>query len=109
MHALAFESVLMKWMHLEPIIQSEINQKEKTKYPTLTHIYEIQKDGPNEPICRAAMEKQTQKTDLWTWGSGDREGGMNGESSKAMCTPPYEKQIASGNLLFGSGSSNKGW
>ena len=54
----------MKWMNLEPIIQSEINQKEKTKYPTLTHIYEIQKDGPDEPICRAAMETQTQKTDL---------------------------------------------
>ena len=41
MQVLAFESVLMKWMNLEPIIQSEINQKEKTKYPTLTHIYEI--------------------------------------------------------------------
>ena len=25
----AFESVLMRWMNLEPIIQSEINQKEK--------------------------------------------------------------------------------
>ena len=28
----AFESVLMKWMNLEPIIQSEVSQKEKTKY-----------------------------------------------------------------------------
>ena len=25
----AFESVLMRWMKLEPIIQSEVNQKEK--------------------------------------------------------------------------------
>ena len=32
----AFESVLMRWMNLEPIIQSEVNQKEKNK---LTHIY----------------------------------------------------------------------
>ena len=28
----AFESVLMRWMNLEPIIQSEVNQKEKDKY-----------------------------------------------------------------------------
>ena len=27
-----FESVLMKWINLEPIIQSEITQKEKNKY-----------------------------------------------------------------------------
>ena len=27
----AFESVLMRWMNLEPIIQSEVNQKEKDK------------------------------------------------------------------------------
>ena len=35
----AFESVLMKWMDLEPIIQSEVRQKEKDKYCILTHIY----------------------------------------------------------------------
>ena len=28
----AFESVLMRWMNLEPIIQSEESQKEKNKY-----------------------------------------------------------------------------
>ena len=36
-----FESVLMKWMNLEPIIQSEISQKEKDKYCMLMHIYRI--------------------------------------------------------------------
>ena len=36
-----FESVLMRWMKLEPIIQSEINQKEKNKYLILMHIYGI--------------------------------------------------------------------
>ena len=36
-----FESVLMGWMNLEPIIQSEISQKEKDKYHILTHIYRI--------------------------------------------------------------------
>ena len=37
----AFESVLMRWMKLEPIIQSEISQKEKHKYSILMYIYEI--------------------------------------------------------------------
>ena len=37
----AFESVLMRWTKLEPIIQSEVSQKEKHKHHVLTHIYEI--------------------------------------------------------------------
>ena len=32
---------------------------------------------------------------------------MNGESSTAMCTLPCVKQIASGDLRYGSGSSNQ--
>ena len=36
-----FESVLMRWMNLEPIIQSEVSQKEKDKYHILTYIYRI--------------------------------------------------------------------
>ena len=32
-----FESVLMRWMNLEPIIQSEVSQKEKNKYCILMH------------------------------------------------------------------------
>ena len=39
-----FESVLMRWMNLELIIQSEVNQKEKDKYCMLIHIYGIWKD-----------------------------------------------------------------
>ena len=37
----AFESVVMSWMKLEPILQSEISQKEKHKYCILMHIYGI--------------------------------------------------------------------
>ena len=36
-----FESVLMRWMNPNPIIQSEVSQKEKYKYCILTHIYGI--------------------------------------------------------------------
>ena len=37
----AFESVLMKWMKLEPIIQSKVSQKEKHQYSIVMHIYGI--------------------------------------------------------------------
>ena len=37
----AFESVLMGWMNIEPIIQNEVSQKEKDKYRILTRIYGI--------------------------------------------------------------------
>ena len=36
-----FESVLVRWMNLEPVMQSEVSQKEKNKYHILIHIYEI--------------------------------------------------------------------
>ena len=38
-----FESVLMRWMNLESIMQSEVNQKEKDKYCILTHIWNLEK------------------------------------------------------------------
>ena len=37
----SFESVLMRWMKLEPITQSEVSQKDKDHYSILTHIYGI--------------------------------------------------------------------
>ena len=37
------ESVLMRWMNLEPIIQTEVNQKEKDKYRILKHIWNLEK------------------------------------------------------------------
>ena len=37
-----FESILMRWMNIEPIIQSEMSQKEKDKYHILTHIWRRQ-------------------------------------------------------------------
>ena len=54
----AFESVLMRWMELEPIIQSEVSQKEKYQYSVLTHIYGIYKGGNDDPICEIPKETQ---------------------------------------------------
>ena len=36
-----FESILMRWMNLEPILQSEVSQKEKEKYCIQIHVYRI--------------------------------------------------------------------
>ena len=36
-----FESVPMRWMKLETVIQSEVSQKGKHQYSILTHIYGI--------------------------------------------------------------------
>ena len=59
------------------IIQSEISQKEKNKYCVSTHIYGIYKDGAHEPICRVAVEMQTQRRDLWRVDGGAGEGGSS--------------------------------
>ena len=59
----AIESVLMRWMKLEPIIQSdiiqsEVSQKEKHQYSMLMHAYGIWKDDNDNPICETAKETQ---------------------------------------------------
>ena len=53
-----FESVLMKWMKLGPVIQSEVSQQEKYQYSISKHIYGIQKDADDDPICKTAKETQ---------------------------------------------------
>ena len=64
----------MRWMNLEAIIQSEMSQKEKDKYHILTHMYGIQKNGTDEPICRAGLETEENSfVDIIR----EREGGMN--------------------------------
>ena len=54
----AFESVLMRQMKLEPVIQSEVIQKEKHQYGILMNMYGIQKDGNNDAIYETAKEAQ---------------------------------------------------
>ena len=53
-------------MKQEPIIKSEVSQKEKHQYSILTQIYGIQKDGNDDPVCKAAKEIQIYRTDFWT-------------------------------------------
>ena len=70
-------------MNIEPIIQSEVSQKEKDKYRMLMHLYGAWKDGTDEAICRAAGQTQTQRTDCGQ--SGGRGGwGELGEWCRNM-------------------------
>ena len=43
-------------MKLEPIIQSEVSQKEKHQYSIQMHIYGIYKHGNYNPVCKTAKE-----------------------------------------------------
>ena len=63
-----FKSVLMRWMNLEPIIQSEVSQKEK--YRILMHIYGILKNGTEECIYTETVEKQIENR-LMNMGRGE--------------------------------------
>ena len=69
-----FESVLMRWMKLEPIIRSEVSQKEKHQYSILTHIYGIWKDSNNNPVYETAKETLMYRTVFWTLWERERVG-----------------------------------
>ena len=58
-------------MNLEPIIQSEVSQKEKDKYHILMHKYGIYKDGTEEFICRQQWRKRHREQ---TYGHGEKGG-----------------------------------
>ena len=97
------ESVLMRWMNLEPIIQSEVSQKEKDRYHILTHIYINQKKGAEEFIYKAAIGKKTQKIDLWTWERGEEDetyGKSNMETYITMCKIDSQQEFALSAFTF---------
>src|SRR5574337_1307725 len=61
-------------MKLEPIIQSEVSQKEKHQYSILMHIYGIYKDDNNNPVFETAKETLMYGTVLWTLWERERVG-----------------------------------
>ena len=58
-----FESVVVSWMKLEPVTQSEVSQKEKNKDCILTHMYGIYKNGTD-----ASSKEQTFGQSRGRWG-----------------------------------------
>ena len=87
-----FESVLMRWMKLEPIIQSEVSQKEKHQYSILTCIYGISKDGNDNPVWETAKEIQMYRTVFWTLWERARVGWFGRMALKRVIS--YVKWIA---------------
>ena len=79
----------MRWMKLEPIIQSEVSQKEKHQYSILTHIYGIYKDGNDDPICKTARDTDVKNSLLDSVGEG--MGGMIWENDIETCILSYVK------------------
>ena len=79
----------MRWMKLEPIIQSEVSQKEKHQYSILTHTYGIQKDGNDNPVWETAKDTDVQNSLLDSVGEG--EGGMIWENGIETCVISYMK------------------
>ena len=83
-----FESVLMRWMKLEPIIQSEVSQKEKHQYSILTHIYGIQKDAVS---CMRNSKRDTDVQNSLLDSVGEGEGGMIWENGIETCVISCKK------------------
>ena len=76
-----FESVLMRWMNLEPIIQSKMSQKEKDKYCILMHIYMESRKMVLKNLF--VGQQWRNRHGEQTYGHGERggEGEMYGESN----------------------------
>ena len=84
----------MRQMDLEPVIQSEVSQKEKKKYRILMHIYGIQKDGTDENyLQRSNGDTENRLTDMVGASVGQEkgDGGVHGESNMETYTT-YVKQ-----------------
>ena len=92
-----FESVLMRWMKLEPMIQSEVSQKEKYQYSIPKHIYGFRK------MVMTILYVRQQKRHTWKEQSfglcGRSKGGMIWKNSIETCILSYMKQIASLGLM----------
>ena len=101
-----FESFLMRWMNQDPIIQSEVSQKENDRYRILMHIYRIQKKWYSKIDLQGSYEETDIENKIMDMERGQKKVRcMEGVTWKL--TLPYTKQIAEGNLLYGSGNSNR--
>ena len=105
-----FETVLMRWMNLEPIIQSEISQKEKIKYCILMFVCGIQKYGTDESCSQKRNEwRHRRREQTYGLGQGKRGRGRNKRREQhGYIYTNVCKQIANGSLLYDSRNSSQG-
>ena len=71
----------MRWMNLEPTIQSEVSQKEKEKYHILAHIYGIQKSGTEKNLFTGQQWRNRHREQTQGLGKKGGEGEIYGESN----------------------------
>ena len=102
-----FESVLMSWMNLEPIIKSELSQKKKNNYCILTDIYRIQKNGTEEFYSQGHNGETDKENRLMDMGRGEERVRCMERVTQKL-TLSYVKYIANENSLYGSENSNRG-
>ena len=97
-----FESVLIRWMKLEPIIQGEVNKKVNNEHCILTYIWNL------EACCWwTYLQGSNGNTDIEkTWGHGRGRRGWEQHWS-IYITICKIRSIASGNLLYDAGSLNQ--
>ena len=96
----SFESVLMRWMKLEPTIQSEVSQKEKHQYSILTYM-ELRKMVMITLYVRQQKRHRCIEQSVGLCGRG--EGGMIWENGIETCIISYKKRIASPGLMQDTG------
>ena len=78
-----FESVVMRWRNLQPIVYSEVSQKEKNKYGILMHIY---MGSRKMALMSLYLEQQ------WTCRHGEQtcgHGGRRRDKLKGWCWNTY--------------------
>ena len=96
-----FESVLMRWMKLEPIIQSEVSQKEKHQYSILTQKMEFRK---MVTITLYLRQQKRHRCIEQSFGlCGRWRGEMIWENGIEACIISYKKRITSPDSMQDSG------
>ena len=88
-----FESVLVNWMNLEPVIQRDVPQKEKNILYIKTYIWNLETNGKDEPICRAGIKTDIENRLVDTRGK-ER---MGGTENNMVAILHYHKTITKKN------------
>ena len=94
-------------MNLEPVIQSEVSQKEKDKYCMYTNTYIWYLENCTEECLQGSNGEADIENRLVDMGRGEERVRCMKRVTWKL-TLPNVKQIANGNLLYGSGNSNRG-
>ena len=104
-----FELLLMRWIILELIIQSEVCQKEKHQYSILRHIYGIQKDVKDNPVRQQKRHRCIEQSfGLSGWGQRqDDMGEQQWNLQIIICETNHQSRFNAWYRVLGAGTL--GW